>query len=87
MTDQTEYESVNTHQLKEGDVVRVCGCTFRLKNRQEWPAPDDNERRGVCISFGTDPLTYSDAGGFPEWWFKDWIVQGNKLATWARQIG
>lgn len=84
----TNYESVTTHDLADGDIVKVYGCTFRLKDRKEWPiaSNEDPVRQGACITFATDGLEYSPDCGFPQWWFDDWTVQGNKLATWARQV-
>ena len=58
-------ETVTTHDLNNGDVVRYYGAELRLRDRKEHPehigAPVSN---GVVITFETDLLN-NPGGDFP----------------------
>lgn len=78
---------VNTHELKDGDVVLCHGVLFRLKNRKDWGVDEgfDPEKQGSCITFETDLLHYPEEGSvMPRGWVEGWVVQGNKLAKWVK---
>ena len=82
-------ESVNTVQLQNGDKVFSHGSLFRLRDRAEFPNEQFPER-GPTIAFKTDYLGPAYDATFeeiPRHWIKDWIIQGNKFATWARVSG
>lgn len=79
-------KTVNTHELQSGDVVACHGCLFKLTERKEWPAADDTEYRGVCVTFQTELLVYASNGNMPYHWALDWVIQGNKLAMWAKVV-
>lgn len=79
-------ELVNTHMLKEGDVIEYYGARMRLTNRQVWPmrAGDDPVKQGDCITFD-GVIINEQYGAIPKGWCRDgiWRVQGNKLAHWS----
>ena len=87
-------ESVSTHDLREGDVVKYYGVFFRLRDRRSAPtdlAPKGSAEAdyfGDTVWFRTDVLDDADNNGFiPQGWLKDWTFQGNKLARWGRVVG
>lgn len=81
------HESVNTHQLNDGDVIEYYGCRFQLKNRKVWPMEpkDDPVKQAEVVTFDTDLLVYC-GDVMPKHWADRWSVQGNKLAMWCRLV-
>lgn len=82
-------ETVTTHDLKEGDLVKHYGIVFKLRDRKNHGmcGASDEKLQGVCISFKTDVVDASERSPiFPEHWLKDWTFQGNKLAHFNRVI-
>lgn len=79
-------ESVTTVGLAEGDIVWSAGARLLLGERHEWP----DEWGPVVQLRGT--LLNPDADGIDPWvrgWIdRDgcWPIQGNRLATWAREV-
>lgn len=84
----TKLETVSTHDLAEGDCILYYGVTFRLRDRKEHAmrAGDNPETQGVCVTFRTDVVADASNGFFPKSWLKDWTVQGNGMARWARLV-
>lgn len=71
-----------THQLAEGDIVRLHGMILRLENRRTWDyAPGVVRFDGVITNIAevSDPfiLRFASETNPPTW-----AVQGNDLATW-----
>lgn len=74
----------NTHQLQVGDYVELYGSLFLLTERKAWPNKE-NPENGDVISFKTKCLYHDKSpGGIPAHWVKDWTIQGNRLARWAK---
>jgi hypothetical protein len=90
MTSNTiiKTETVTTHDLVEGDLVRTYGVTFRLRDRKNYglTAGFDPITQGDCISFQTDVVADDSDGAFPASWQKDYTVQGNRMMTWSRIV-
>lgn len=82
----SDTEIVNTHELKEGDLVRYYGVTFRLKDRinHGLTAGFDPITQGDCISFATDVIHDDGSGIIPRHWRDSWTIQGNRRAHWSR---
>ena len=83
----TKTESVTTHALRDGDVIRFYGVLLRLRDRRDHgvTAPHTEEFHGAVITFQTDIVDDSENNGFiPPAWLARWVVQGNRLAKWAR---
>ena len=89
--------TVNTHQLVEGDRISYYGCIFELYEMKNWGLRADNcpTLQGDCITFKTKLIHHPDFTkkegddpfyAFPVSWAKDYHVQGNKLATWAKIV-
>lgn len=68
----------NTHELRNGDIVRTHGATFRLRDRQE----HDHGPRHV-ITFKTDLLALDGDASMRHFEADKWIIQGNELARWS----
>ena len=82
-------ESVSTHDLQNGDMIRFYGVVLELRDRKEWgvTAPHTEELHGQVITFKTNIIDQTQNNGFiPQSWLNDWTVQGNKLARWARIV-
>ena len=75
------FETVNTHALRNGDLVSTHGVLFRIRDRAEHVMGGDY---GVTVSFKTDVVAVQPDSTMPAHWRKDWTIQGNGLATWAR---
>lgn len=79
--DTTPVEYVSTHRLKEGDLVRHHGVVFRLKDRKERVEKDDPNT--PVVWFKTELVHEPEDHHIPRHWLKDWVIQGNHLATWG----
>lgn len=82
-------ETVNMHQLNEGDRVLFYGIVFELRNRVNHGMRfgGDAEIQGDLITFETTVIDASNRSQtFPEAWLKDWVFQGNKLRSERRII-
>ena len=76
----SKYETVTTDKLHSGDVVYSHGGTFRLTMVRETL----DERSGrIIYAWKTQPVDVSECL-IPESWIRDWTIQGNNLACWAR---
>jgi hypothetical protein len=86
------YETVTTHALQIGDVIRAEGALLEPRTRNEGPDRVNNNAsgnvvwlRGYTISdeFGAIPKSWltrdEDGEGY-------WLVQGNGRATWLRLV-
>ena len=80
------FETVNTHDLRNGDLVSVHGTLFQLKDRQERDLKQGESgwHDGPVVWFKTDVIAISDESGMPAHWRDDWTVQGNRAAIWQR---
>ena len=80
-----DLEPVNTHQLREGDVVVYYNATFRIHNRHVYyNAPSDTlyDPLGV-VTFETDLLEFR-FGPLPKGWAEEGTIQGNSMTMWLR---
>lgn len=78
---------VNTHQLKEGDIILHHWCLFRLVKRTVYTYPSDlqHDEKGT-VQFTTECLFRGHDSAIPKAWIDregGWTVQGNSLASWA----
>jgi len=83
----TGVETVTTHELRNGDVIASHGSLFKLKDRKVSQSHDVTDYGGEVIWFRTaylGPLLKGGQESIPSALRKDWVIQGNKLATWAR---
>ncbi|WYV99277.1 hypothetical protein KoPa4_00109 [Pseudomonas phage vB_PpuM-KoPa-4] len=72
----------NTHELKEGEIIRHYGCLFKLKNKRRSNCHDDSE---VYI-FDTVCLGRTNDSQIPMHWINregGYTIQGNERATWG----
>jgi len=73
----------NTHELKEGDVIRHYGCLLWLKAKRVYECPHDV--KGVAV-FDSVCLTREADSAMPVHWVEregGYTVQGNDRATWS----
>jgi hypothetical protein len=81
------FETVNTHELQIGDHVYCHGTLFKLTERGEREeCASLKARRGNVVWFHTEVVRIDYPEGMPVHWRHDWIIQGNKLAAWARRV-
>ncbi|QJA42975.1 hypothetical protein [Phaeobacter phage MD18] len=80
------FETVNTHELRNGDLVSVNGTLFKLRDRQERDLKEGESgwKNGPVVWFRTDVVAIGDPDGMPAHWREDWIIQGNRAAIWQR---
>lgn len=72
----------NTHQLKDGDVIRHYGCLFVLKNKRRSNCHADSE----VYVFDTHCIGRADDSAIPVHWIQregGYKIQGNERANWA----
>ena len=86
------YETVTTHALRIGDVIRAEGALLELPTRNEGPDRVNNNASGNVVWLRGYPI--GDAlGAIPKSWLNRdedgagyWLVQGNGRAHWLRRI-
>ena len=81
-------ERVNTHDLKDGDVILHHWCLMKVKNRRVYTYASDllHDEKGT-VQFDSDCLYRSERSGIPKHWIdceNGWTVQGNSKAQWTR---
>lgn len=88
--DGQTYETVTTHELQVGDVVRTEGALLKLATRDERPDDINNNDAGNVVWLRGYPVG-DTLGAIPKPWMERdengdayWIVQGNGRATWLR---
>lgn len=71
-----------THNLNVGDTVAYHGCKFKLTERFNRKHKDDlkYDEQGVTW-FRTECIDFEE-GSMPKNWAEDWVIQGNKNASW-----
>ena len=86
------YETVTTHALQVGDVIRAEGALLKLRTRNEGPDRVNNNAAGSVVWLRGYPIG-DELGAIPKSWLtRDetgegyWLVQGNGRATWLRRI-
>lgn len=74
-------ETVNTHELKDGDIVFSHGAIFELKDGRRF----EDSFTGFGMVFGTNLiLECPHYSIFPKSWQDTWTIQGNANARWLR---
>ena len=88
--DGDTYETVTTHDLQIGDVIRAEGALLKLATRNEGPDTINNNEAGNVVWLRGYPVG-DTLGAIPKSWLtRDedgegyWLVQGNGRATWLR---
>ena len=92
-----ECVNVNTHDLVDGDEIMSYGVVFKIHNRVVHPmrSGDCPVKQGACITFDTELVWHPDFNkaeadesyySFPLSWAKNYSVQGNKMAGWAKIV-
>ena len=86
------YETVTTHALQIGDVIRAEGALLELRTRDEGPDRVNNNTAGNVVWLRGYPIG-DELGAIPTSWLtRDetgagyWLVQGNGRATWLRLV-
>ena len=84
------YETVTTHALQIGDVIRAEGALLELRTRNEGPDRVNNNASGNVVWLRGYPVG-DTLGAIPKPWMERdengdgyWLVQGNGRATWLR---
>lgn len=78
----SKFTIANTHQLKQGDVIRHYGMVIVVGEKQVSPSHPDNGY-GECQYHISDVVaTAASMSGITTW-----NVQGNKLAIWEKYNG
>ena len=91
--DDETFESVTTHELRDGDVIRCQGYLLELAHRQEAPDTVNDNASGNVVWLRGYPIT-DDLGAIPRSWMERedetgrryWLVQGNGRASWLRRL-
>lgn len=91
--DARQIEYVNTHELRNGDVIVHYEVAMRLRDRNARPTDlakagtPEAEHFGDTVWFHTDILDDTRNNGFiPASWLRRFTIQGNKLARWTRVV-
>jgi hypothetical protein len=71
-------QTLNTLELKIGDIVHVHGCRFRLTDRLEFMAPTGI----IVVNFATELLSRETDSLMSQEWAQNWHIQGNCFAHW-----
>lgn len=92
-------ESVTTHDLREGDIVRHYGMRILIDSRGQDAGHPDYPERGATVWFHGTVLNPSQVNAdlVPVGWRSSdsctrcergqhWQIQGNRRATWAREV-
>lgn len=86
------YETVTTHALQIGDVIRAEGALLELRTCNEGPDRVNNNASGNVVWLRGYPIS-DELGAIPKSWLtRDedgagyWLVQGNGRATWLRLV-
>jgi len=84
------FEMVNTHELKQGDIIRLYGMVIRIGEKQISDQGAHADKGHGCVHYHISEVLAiaqnSPAKGLLEDG-KFWNVQGNKLAMWAKYKG
>lgn len=83
-----ESVRVNTHELKEGDVILHHWCLFKLVNRRVYTYASDlqHDEKGT-VQFDTECLHRGEDSPIPTGWINragGWTIQGNSRAQWSK---
>jgi hypothetical protein len=88
--DGQTYETVTTHDLQIGDVIRTEGAILKLATRDDRPDTINNNEAGKVIWLRGYPVG-DTLGAIPKTWMEReengdayWLVQCNGRATWLR---
>jgi hypothetical protein len=74
------YATLTTDQLAAGDIVHVCGATFRLTTVKSYTTD-----YGTCYAWATEVVESLNWSG-PKHWLRDWKIQGNHRAFWRVEV-
>lgn len=78
------FEQVNTHELKQGDIIRHCGMIIKVGEKKVSNVFDD---KGYGVTeFHMSEILFSRPD-MPQPGTRQWNVQGNRLAKWSKWIG
>lgn len=80
------FESVNTHELREGDIVRTHGMVVRIGEKQISDKGSHADNGYGCAHYHLSEILASYQG-MPQPGTRLWNVQGNRLAMWERYKG
>jgi len=74
------FEMVNTHELKQGDIIRLYGMVVKVGKKEVIGNTHYHISEVLAIAQNSPAIGLSEDG-------KSWNVQGNKLAMWAKYKG
>lgn len=78
----SQFELVNTHELKEGDIILHMGMVIVVGEKQISTSHKD-QGYGECQYHKSRVVATAPSVGD----MTSWNVQGNKLAMWSKWIG
>jgi hypothetical protein len=82
------FETVTTHDLREGDMVYCHGTLFELTGVYAGSVGVSRTDRDAddVVGFHTKVVRVDYPEGMPAQWRDGWDIQGNKRARWARRV-
>ena len=80
-----QFALVNTHELKEGDIIRSHCMVIRVGEKQISDKGCHADNGYGCAHYHISEVLAADEG-MPQAG-SSWNVQGNRLAKWAKYIG
>lgn len=78
------FETVNTLELRQGDLVITHHLIVHLGRRQVSATHTAESEEGGWCEYGPDDLAVYDMRGAGAAAAGKWNIQGNRLATWVR---
>ena len=80
-----QFCTVNTHDLREGDIIRTHGMVVRIGAKQISDQGPHADNGYGCAHYHLSEILAATEG-MPQPGSRLWNVQGNRLATWAKYI-
>lgn len=81
-----QFKSVNTHELKQGDILRYHGMVLRVGEKQISDEGSHADNGYGCAHYHISEILAARSD-MPQPGTRSWNVQGNKLAEWSKYVG
>lgn len=80
------FEEVNTHELKEGDIIRHHGMVIQIGEKKLSDKGSHADNGYGCAHYHVSEILCARPD-MPQPGTRKWNVQGNRLAKWSKWIG
>lgn len=78
-----QFVMTNTHELREGDIIRTHGMVVRIGAKQISDQGPHADNGFGCAHYHLSEIIAAEEG-MPQPGSRLWNVQGNRLAKWAK---